>query len=87
MCIAWNVAVTIVNYLQCRPLKAFWYTELQVLPTTHCLDTILCFLGNSIANCIIDFMTLVLPIQEVMKLKTTTRRKISICGIFLLGGM
>ncbi|RYP67342.1 hypothetical protein DL771_007286 [Monosporascus sp. 5C6A] len=87
MCIAWCIAITILDFVQCRPLKAFWFIELQALPTTQCLDPILCFLGNSIANCIIDFFTLTLPIHEVMKLHTTTRRKINICCVFLLGGI
>ncbi|RYP19387.1 hypothetical protein DL765_003360 [Monosporascus sp. GIB2] len=87
MCIAWCIAITILDFVQCRPLKAFWFTELQALPTTKCLDPILCFLGNSIANTIIDFFTLTLPIHEVTKLHTTTRRKINICCVFLLGGI
>lgn len=87
MCIAWCIAITILNFVQCRPLEAFWFVELQALPTTKCLDPILCFLGNSIANCIIDFFTLTLPVHEVLKLHITTRRKINICCVFLLGGV
>lgn len=87
MCIAWCMAITVLNFVQCRPLHAFWYTELQKLPTTQCLDSILCFFSNSVANCIIDFFTLTLPIHEVAKLKTTRRKKIHICCVFLLGGL
>ncbi|KAI4598725.1 hypothetical protein KJ359_002617 [Pestalotiopsis sp. 9143b] len=86
MCIAWCIAITILNFVQCRPLPAFWYVELQALPTTKCLDSILCFLANSISNCVIDFFTLTLPIHEVLKLKTSMRKKINICGVFLIGG-
>ncbi|KAJ0115641.1 hypothetical protein J7T55_010464 [Diaporthe amygdali] len=87
MCVMWCIAVMIINLTQCQPLKAFWFVELQALSTTKCLDTILCFLGNSIVNCIIDFFTLTLPIHEVVKLQTTTRRKINICIVFLLGSV
>lgn len=87
MCIMWFIAVFVLDFVQCRPLKAFWFIELQALPTTHCVDTILCILATSIANCIIDFFTLTLPIHEIMKLQMTTRRKINICFIFLLGSM
>jgi hypothetical protein len=87
MCILWTVVIQIANFLQCRPLAAFWHLELQALPTTKCIDPILYFLGNSIANCIIDLATIMLPIRDVMKLHTTTKKKIGIAGIFFLGGM
>lgn len=85
--IMWCIAITILDFVQCRPLQAFWYLELQLLPTTHCLDPTICFLGNSIANTVIDFFTLVLPLREVAKLHTSTRRKITIGCVFLLGGI
>jgi hypothetical protein len=87
MCFAWFLAIMILNFVQCRPLKAFWLLELQALPTTKCLDPILCFLSNSIANTVIDFSTLTLPIREVLKLHTTNRLKLQISFIFLLGGI
>lgn len=86
-CVAWFIAIFILDFVQCIPLEAFWFVNLQALPTTRCLDPIHAFLGNSIANSIIDFCTLILPIHEIMKLHTTTRRKASISAVFLLGGM
>ena len=87
MCIAWTVSIEIVNVIQCRPLRAFWHLELQALPTTKCIDPILYFLGNSIANCVIDFVTLTLPVHEIIKLHTSRKKKIGIASIFLLGSM
>ncbi|KAI0379533.1 hypothetical protein F5Y04DRAFT_290390 [Hypomontagnella monticulosa] len=86
-CIAWCIAITVLDFIECQPLEAFWFVELQALPTTKCLDPILCFLANSIANSVIDFFTLTLPIHEVLKLQTTTVRKIQICSFFLMGSM
>lgn len=85
--IFWCIAITILDFVQCIPLHAFWHLELQALPTTKCLDPNLCFLGNSIANAIIDFFTLMLPLREVYKLHVSTRKKITIGSVFLLGGM
>ncbi|KAI1842123.1 hypothetical protein JX266_011656 [Neoarthrinium moseri] len=87
VCILWTIAIQIVNVLQCRPLRAFWNTELQTAPGTQCLDTVLFFLGNSVVNCVIDLATLVLPIQEILKLHTTNRKKLGIAGVFLLGAI
>lgn len=86
MCVLWFIAVIILDFVQCRPLEALWLVELQSLPTTRCVDILLFFLANSIVNCIVDFFTVTLPIHEVVKLQTTTRRKINICFVFLLGG-
>ncbi|KAI0112238.1 hypothetical protein GGR51DRAFT_60538 [Nemania sp. FL0031] len=86
-CILWCIPITILDFAQCRPLEAFWYIELQALPSTKCINPIQAFLGNSIANSLIDIFTLTLPINEVLKLHTTTRRKINIGFVFLLGGV
>ncbi|KAI1424925.1 hypothetical protein F5Y12DRAFT_749849 [Xylaria sp. FL1777] len=86
-CIAWFIPIIILDFAQCRPLKAFWLVELQALPTTKCINPFQSFFGNSIANSFIDFFTLSLPIHEVLKLQTTTRRKINISFVFLLGGV
>ncbi|KAF2971594.1 hypothetical protein GQX73_g1928 [Xylaria multiplex] len=85
--ISWTIAIEIVNFLQCQPLKAFWQIELQSLPETRCVDLILYLLSNSIANTIIDFIALVLPIREILKLQMSRSKKFAVCGIFLLGGI
>ncbi|KAI0172252.1 hypothetical protein GGR52DRAFT_549624 [Hypoxylon sp. FL1284] len=85
--IGWAVAIFITNFLQCRPLRAFWHQELQLLPETRCFDAILYFLGNSTANCVIDFATLVLPLREIFKLQTTRAKKFGIGAVFILGGV
>ncbi|KAI0156996.1 hypothetical protein GGR57DRAFT_77311 [Xylariaceae sp. FL1272] len=85
--IIWFVAIEIVNFLQCIPLKAFWQVELQALPTTKCFNFLDYFLGNSIANAIIDFATLVLPVTEILKLQLTRSKKLALCGVFLFGGI
>ncbi|KAI7781493.1 hypothetical protein LA080_014669 [Diaporthe eres] len=85
--ILWCIVITILDFVQCIPLNAFWFLELQTLPTTRCLDATLSFFGNSIVNAIIDFFTLTLPLREVYKLHVSTKKKIIISSVFLLGGI
>ncbi|KAF7522116.1 hypothetical protein G7054_g12243 [Neopestalotiopsis clavispora] len=85
--IGWAVSCQIVNLVQCIPLRAFWDFELRADPNTKCLDPILFFLANSGVNVVIDFATLFLPIQEILKLHTSKSKKWGIAGVFLLGGM
>ncbi|KAI1074786.1 hypothetical protein F5B20DRAFT_562351 [Whalleya microplaca] len=87
LCIGWAISIEIVNFIQCRPLQALWDRELQLLPSTRCLDKILFFLGNATSNCVIDFATLTFPIHEVVKLHTSWSKKVGICAIFLIGGI
>ncbi|KAI1330288.1 hypothetical protein F5Y16DRAFT_33994 [Xylariaceae sp. FL0255] len=84
--LAWTVAILTVNLLQCQPLQAFWQPERQTLPTIQCLNFILFFLCNSAINTVIDFITVFLPIHEVLKLQLSRSKKYAVCGIFLLGG-
>ncbi|KAH9907260.1 hypothetical protein F4778DRAFT_777696 [Xylariomycetidae sp. FL2044] len=85
--IGWCVAILVTNLVQCRPIRAYWDQELQLLPETQCIDVILYFFGNSIANCVIDLATLMLPIHETLKLQTTRSKKLGIVSIFILGGV
>ncbi|KAI1802943.1 hypothetical protein F4811DRAFT_562859 [Daldinia bambusicola] len=82
--ISWTIAVQVVHLIQCRPLEALWHQEIRRLPETKCIDIILFLMGNSVANCVVDFCTIVLPVQEVLKLQMSRPRKISVCATFLL---
>ncbi|KAI1825864.1 hypothetical protein F4861DRAFT_547033 [Xylaria intraflava] len=85
--IGWCISGLFINFFQCRPLRAFWHTELQALPGTHCIDSLGAYLGTSVANSFIDLATVTLPIQEIIKLRISTARKFAVCGVFLLGGI
>jgi hypothetical protein len=87
LCVGWGLATLIVSLLQCRPLQAMWHIELQKLPDTHCLHINVFGLAISISNCIIDLLTLLLPIHQIVKLRISVNRKIGLCVIFLLGAM
>ncbi|KAK1987631.1 hypothetical protein LZ30DRAFT_701494 [Colletotrichum cereale] len=85
-CIGWLIAIFITNCLQCRPLSYTW--EQTVTPGTGtCIDLILYFVGNSVANSLIDILTLVLPIHETMKLQVSSSRRVGICCVFALGSL
>ncbi|KAF5656055.1 major facilitator superfamily transporter [Fusarium circinatum] len=45
------------------------------------------FIGNSIPNIVMDAMIIALPVFEVSKVQVPRSQKISIAGIFLLGGL
>lgn len=83
LCIAWLIVVIIINSIGC------W--DNVIGPKSHCLSGSLVSMDivviPSTANCVIDFLTLILPIQEIYRLKISSKQKLKIGGVFLLGGM
>ncbi|KAI3551467.1 hypothetical protein CABS01_15019 [Colletotrichum abscissum] len=85
-CLGWLIAILITNCLQCRPLAYTWEQTTNPGAGT-CIDLILYFVGNSIANSLIDILTLVLPIRETMKLQVSSSKRVGICCLFALGSL
>lgn len=84
LCVGWFIAIITVNAIQCHPTSNFW----NLAPTEgSCINLILYFVGNSAANCVIDVLTLTLPIREVLRLHVSANKKAGLGGIFLLGGL
>ncbi|KAI7781605.1 hypothetical protein LA080_014503 [Diaporthe eres] len=85
-CIGWLIAIFITNCVQCIPLSYTWEQTTNPGAGT-CIDLILYFVGNSIANSLIDILTLVLPVRETMKLQVSSSKRVGICCVFALGSI
>ena len=72
-----------VALLECVPFKKLWD------PTVpgHCLNPSASTIVAGALNVFTDIAILTLPIQPIMRLKLSRRRKQLIYGNFLLGGM
>ncbi|KAI1348224.1 hypothetical protein F5Y01DRAFT_292849 [Xylaria sp. FL0043] len=81
--IIWLISVTVAHGLECVPVAKIWDESLL----GHCLDTVTLFLGGSIADVAFDFLILVLPMPAIIELQLPLPKKISIVGIFVLGGL
>ncbi|KAH8434361.1 uncharacterized protein LDX57_012009 [Aspergillus melleus] len=79
---SWCLAVFITVMLQCRPISLNWDKS---QPGT-CIDAKQFFFGNAISNLLIDVVILMMPIPMVLQLQLRTSQKLTILGIFLLGG-
>ncbi|KAF7587689.1 hypothetical protein BBP40_006875 [Aspergillus hancockii] len=80
--LSWCLAVFITVLLQCRPVSLNWN---KAQPGT-CIDAKQFFFGNAISNLLIDVIILALPIPMVLQLQLRLSQKLTILGIFLLGG-
>ncbi|KAL8842366.1 MAG: hypothetical protein Q9176_002755 [Flavoplaca citrina] len=86
LCIA-SVAVGVIQCFgiafQCTPVAFFWD---RTIPGGHCINTSAFFRFNNIANMLTDILILAMPIPIVWSLHLDRRKKIGVCGLFLLGG-
>lgn len=80
---AWGIAFTFALIFQCNPMQKFWE---QQVPGT-CLDPRPIFVANAVLNFLSDMALLCMPISQVIKLEVQTSVKVSVCSIFLLGGL
>lgn len=67
---------------QCNPVSYLWD---KTIPGGSCINQTQFYRSNGIANLLIDFMILSLPLKMVWRLNTTRRQKVTLSGIFLLG--
>ncbi|KAI0095841.1 hypothetical protein GGR51DRAFT_553799 [Nemania sp. FL0031] len=76
----WSVAAAL-----CMPTEYFWTMFLGA--TGKCLDINASFLSLTVLNLVADLLVLVVPIPEILALKMSTKKKIGVCGVMLLGGL
>ncbi|KAI5196665.1 hypothetical protein E4T39_07678 [Aureobasidium subglaciale] len=74
----------IVMAVACRPVSFFWRRYAGATDGV-CIDVLSFFLVFGIVNMINDLIVLAVPIPRILKLRTSSREKISIMGILLLG--
>ncbi|KAI3340072.1 hypothetical protein F4824DRAFT_453999 [Ustulina deusta] len=79
---AWWLAVILVTIFQCHPISK----AINPAVEGYCISQTEFFLGNAIPNIVTDLLILSLPLHDIMKLHLPRSQRISIAGIFLLGG-
>jgi hypothetical protein len=77
------VAFLVASLTVCRPLRAYWDTELA--PEADCIDDQARTLAFTISNLVTDVMILVLPIPTFWKLKLPIRERLALTGLMSLG--
>ncbi|KAJ8123438.1 hypothetical protein ONZ43_g615 [Nemania bipapillata] len=76
----WSVAAAL-----CQPTEFFWTQFLGA--KGKCLDINASFLSLTVLNLVADLLVLIVPIPEILALKMTTKKKIGVCAVMLLGGL
>lgn len=81
--VVWAITVWFISIFSCRPINGFWDTSV----TSSCVSNKEFYVGNAVPNICTDVMILILPLRMVWALQTTRMQKVTLSGIFLLGGL
>lgn len=82
---AWCIAAIAADIFQCHPMSAAF--DPDQLFTSRCMNLQAYYRGVTASNLILDVVVLSMPLCMVWRLKLDTKQKISLSGIFLLGGL
>ena len=84
-CLLWFIIEFFMDVFQCRPFKAAF--EPFLLFTDQCIDLQSFYWGVTIANLGLDVVILYMPLYMVWGLQLPTKQRLTLAGIFLLGGL
>ncbi|KAH6683060.1 hypothetical protein B0J14DRAFT_137725 [Halenospora varia] len=82
--IIWGIVSWCVNLTVCAPV-AYYYDKTII--GGHCKNQVISGMANGALSLLGDIFILCLPIPMIWGLQVNMRRKIALCGIFLLGGL
>ncbi|KAL8855885.1 MAG: hypothetical protein Q9178_007505 [Gyalolechia marmorata] len=85
-CLLWFASFLFFITFQCRPVKAAWDQSLLYQGKAHCMPIGTLIFAYELMNCCIDICMLCLPIYMIRKLQLPRRKKVTVSGVFLLGG-
>ncbi|MCJ1228021.1 hypothetical protein MMC12_004680 [Toensbergia leucococca] len=79
---AWWLASGVATILECIPIQAFWNTSVS----GHCFNLQAFFIGTIVPSIVIDIIILIMPMPLIWNIHIERSQKLSMCGIFALGG-
>ena len=80
--LAYFIADTLVAIFECKPIGFYWD---KTIKGGTCINQDAFYRWNGVANLLIDFSILILPMVMVWPLNLDLRSKITLSGVFLLG--
>ncbi|KAF2822629.1 hypothetical protein CC86DRAFT_410219 [Ophiobolus disseminans] len=81
--VTYALVYDLISLFGCRPIAATW--DLRLAPGATCVNQLTKYMALSILNIIIDVFELILPVPVIAPLQMSTRKKITVCGLFATG--
>lgn len=79
--IAWAISGFFTTMFQCTPIHNVW----EPSESRKCIDLVPALVGLAVINTVVNASVLILPMPIVWYLNMPRRRKVAVCGIFLIG--
>ncbi|KAI0100953.1 hypothetical protein GGR51DRAFT_575083 [Nemania sp. FL0031] len=81
--IGYWVGTTVADLLNCIPIKYTWVNSLA--DPRYCINYNIFWLATGVVEAFIDVLILLLPIEVVLKLHLSTKKKIAVRSVFIIG--
>lgn len=85
LCITWLFGNIFTELFLCHPMSAAWDPKLVF--SNHCGDFQAFLVGITMSNMLLDVIILCMPLPMVWNLILSTRKKLEVSGVFLLGSL
>ncbi|KAI1090181.1 hypothetical protein F5B19DRAFT_494704 [Rostrohypoxylon terebratum] len=82
--IGWWVGCTVVTLTNCIPLEWSWLNSLA--DPRYCINFNIFWMASGSCEIFLDVLILTLPISVVTRMRLSLEQKLTVSGIFLLGG-
>ncbi|KAI1332615.1 hypothetical protein F5Y16DRAFT_356053 [Xylariaceae sp. FL0255] len=79
--VSWCITITLLSIFQCKPIEKSY---MPWIPGT-CIDLVGAEYGSGLPDILTDFFILVLPVTQVLKLKTSKKNKLVVIFFFTIG--
>lgn len=83
--ISWWVGCTVATLTNCIPLEWSWINSLA--DPRYCFNYNIFWMASGACEILLDVLILTLPISVIVRIQLSRKQKLTISGIFLLGGL
>ncbi|KAF2657472.1 hypothetical protein K491DRAFT_594998 [Lophiostoma macrostomum CBS 122681] len=84
MVVGWWIGCTVSTLTNCIPLKWSWINSLA--DPRYCFNYNVFWMASGACEIFLDVLILMLPVSVVVRMRFSLKRKLTVLGIFLLGG-
>lgn len=85
LCITWLCGNIFTELFLCSPMSAAW--DPRLIFSDHCRDFQAFLIGITVSNLLLDVIILCTPLPMIWDLNLSTRKKLEVTGVFLMGSL
>ena len=83
--LGWWIGCTVATLTNCIPLQFAWISSLP--NSQYCFNYNMFWMASGVCDIFLDCVILALPVRVVLSLRLPKRKKATVAGVFLFGGL